>query len=332
MIKLVVGIVVGVTLFAALLMPIIGGAQATAGDVITKTNVSLSDQYCDYYTDDVEIIVSSASDAASMSAGNVTVNGEALTLTGRGLSVPIVFTEMLYAELSPSNNSSQMGTYRIYIEGATAVNGTFSFGHTYSISYDASAGKVTMTDTDSSNVTTTVLDAVAIPYFFAVDLDGDYSLMKQTAGSAVSSFDKMFVTPASVENGTVGVFRVLANVVSGSDTVPIICVVTKYGVECWTSLSSYTVTGEVNYSDLEVAEGTTNILTGGAVTVTLTVTNVNTEEVVTSEQTPDTGWVLNKATGYSTEGSMYDLLGVIPILFIVALIVGIAGVAFRRIE
>lgn len=321
---LIGGIVVAILLATAVLIPIIDSTQATIGDEITKINESSNINRADYYDEDVTIVLTGVANASDNSGTTITINDIEFENPNVGY-VPLCVSDEFLIFFNSKTNSRMGGL--TYFNGSATTSVNLSASHEYTIVYSASDKTINMTNTDLSDSSTTdmLTDYPTGDSLFTWKTDGSYI---QT-----SDFSNVFVKMDTIEDKTAGVFIIRQNIDIDGVSTPIEGIAYKGGeVIIPPTSGDYDISCNVNVTGLEIADGTTDIYTGGTPTFTISLTNTETSVVDTQTLTPTYSFVLEKATGHESGGTMYNLLGIIPILVIVGIFMGIIATIFIRRE
>lgn len=311
-------IVVGIILTGALLVPIVTDAQAKSGDEITKTTDGASEIRSDYYTEDVTVIITSATDATTAGDATVTVNGDTVT-NDSGISVPIVFTLNTYISLA-DDSADSIGYYRFY-STTTPTMGNFAFGHTYTITYDASEDTVSMTDKDlSDNTTSTVVSDLDTAYFFAAKEGGAYAYGHRDS----YTFGNFYVNDSMLSSDLLGLFRLAGTATVGETTVKYVVVVSDASVDVIVD-SGYTATVSLEVLNEELVDGTADIYNHGVAYLNLTISDDDSDDVYSAALVPLDFWALDSADGHDATGPAYAVYAVVPVVVIIAIMMLAVG-------
>lgn len=327
--KIIISLVVGVVLFSAILVPSVGTALVTAGDEITKTNASPTNQYCDYYTDDVTIVFDSPDGSTTNATTTITIGDYSTDMSTVGISEILFVGDTFYIQLS-AYGSTSMGIIRGAYDG-NVLNANLNLGYKYTLEYDASEELVTLTSLNNNTSVEATVFEVTSSVFFAIKEDGAYSLTRETYSSGQYAYANMAIDMDNVSNGTLGVLTSTYGMTIDGQSITVIYTVTTAGVQALSYTEGYTVTGTVAVSgDLTLVDGTTDIYTGGTPVITLTITNDTTQESVTSTTTPEAAYILREVDGHADSGANYSLISIIPLLVLVGLVLGAIGSLIAR--
>lgn len=160
MIELTVGIVVGLVVFSAILMPVIDGAQKNAGAEVTYTN----GQQAVYHLAENDSVTFERT-YASATGGFVTINGTTYSQTEIGAFGNLLMSDSI--TITQNAGGNQCNVYAKDVNTGTLFSGSASFTLT------AADGEITIIVGDN-----TYTYAYTWLYYYAPD--GEYSLMDST--------------------------------------------------------------------------------------------------------------------------------------------------------
>lgn len=294
LIKLIVGAALGVLLFASFAMPLLIDSQAISGDPITYTNGGTSPLRMDYYEEDF----------------TMTYADDTVTLGDYSLERDTTDYRVMYWEYGRIvlNNSSASTDLIIYDYRTTT---TTSITYACTIEYDFSESTITVVATsDSSTVTTITAETV-----MAIKEDGDYAFIASTSMSGV------YYTQEAAENGTLGFLDTYTTY--NDTTLEVVANIDGVSVYGLPDGTEYTASVEVVGGSL--VDGTTDVYTGGTPTFTIVIG----DDTITEATYRFGQAALYEIDGHKSSGAMYDMVGLLPLLLVVALVLGIIASAVR---
>lgn len=316
---LVVTLTVGIILAGSLLMPVVTDAQSTV-TATTMYNTDLT-SYGEgkYYTEDTTLLWDI--EGTDISESKFYVNGVETTayIPGAGI-VPIAVGDefmVLMHDYSTSNNVTAIYVYK----DETGYHNTQAFvsGGDVTITYSKTAGTITLTI--GSNEIATVESS----HFFgkAVAGQGDYILI--TAGS----FTNVVISQEAIDSNTGGVIAVwLSNITVGDTTYQcraISDVNGTFGVATAAGVTNE-IDVDLTFSGLTPIDNSVDLFNHGTPQLSWTFD----DEVKTLPVT--SSFVLKEVNGHVENGAS-SLIGVIPIMVIVAILMTAIGtIALRRAD
>lgn len=299
-IQMVVAVVIGVIMIGPL-TGVVSGAMVTAGDEITMTNNS--DIVLKSIDDGDVFKLTSTRNADSTKTDVWTINDNVVSnLSGSSLSWNVgLISDAMYVRIVSQANASSAAT--TLMSSTTGVEQYISPGSTegvYTWTWTFENGTMTYIDRYGTEVTA--------PYTWGYVVcpleDGEY-YSAETEGVGICKDVKDLILCGGYTSGSLDTMYALHN------------------GETYTSVSAYTMT--VN-STTVLHDGTTDIYD---ITVSVDISDGESTESFT----PYRIYLPYEVSGHATSGSMYDLLGVIPLLVTIGLILGVVGViASRRLE
>lgn len=296
LISAIVTLTAVIILVATFMVPVIADAQETANPITMTNTTESAFPTGDYADEDFTITVTATADEDGYVAY---VNGVGYAKPSTNIPMVIFDGNIIYLSQTSARATELM-------------KGT-------SFSYDA--GEVTITYTKSTN-TLTYVGATANSTFtpesvFVWQQDGKYGGI-----SAANGYSSVYTTQSNIENKTSGVYTAYGSMSISGATVSYTIISDKDGVTAtFSNNEEYEV--DLDFNNLEVVDGTYDILSGGTPSFVIHVDD--TTEVSVS---PVKYYVLTEVEGHSSEGSIVNLLGVVPVLIIAATVV--SAVALLR--
>ena len=311
-----VAVLVSLTVLAGVLMPILDDGRSVITEKTFSNETVTSYGSGDYYTDDVTIVLDPTG-TTSMEDAVLTVNGANADYDKAWNGIrPVAVGDnfcVLFNTYSESNTVDALyflkDTSDVWRNGQT----NFSAG-VVTITYDSEAGTVNLKVGSSVDYTSNVT------YFFGITGDdGKYQIITST------SFPDMYMDQKSIDNSTGGMIAMWNKTVTVNGTSYTIRVVSDKSGTHGIQIQGSTLTdadAELTFVNLDNVSGSTDIFTGGSPVFNISVAG----ETVT--QTPSASYILKDVSGH-VENAQSDLLGVIPILIIVAILLGVVALVIR---
>lgn len=229
---IVVGVVIAVTLFASLMIPVVNDAQTTAGDEVTMTNRGVSDYILGRMSGDDEIVI-------EYTDSGLTLNGEPFTpLYQRQTWVPLAYADSGELDIRTANYTLR---WAVYSEGADT---------TY-ISINAAGESVTLTPTLVTVYNEGVSTEYPVSIIYSVGIEDVDSIAVRDLGGANTAYIKSIKDVLAIGSYTSGENDTMYSVIDGKLTI---------GNDSYTSSLNYTTTP---------TSGTTDILTLTSFTITI---------------------------------------------------------------
>lgn len=295
---------IGVLVFASLLMPVVSDAMTENGDPITLTNTSPI-VLREAKAGDVLECVRTVTDGVAMDSW--TLNGvEAIGPAGQTDAWNVgLLSDGIYIQVNGRTNSAVGQWYNITDSSPSLhyLSGGGNNGAHYGVEFTEDT--ITLYGAYGTESQTTIATVsytwayVVCPY-----ANGEYCAPLSGGVGIVKNADQVILCGAY----TTGDFDTMYYRIGGVD---------------WVSNSSYEMNTNVT---LALHENTTDIYDA---TVSVSMTDGDDTETFT----PYRILVPYQVSGHATSGALYDMLGVLPIVVIVALILGVIGAAvYSRIE
>lgn len=307
MIKGIVMMTVAIIIVLGTIVPVISSSMETSGDPITKTNTGTGRTFKEMIPGDVLKCVSTYSDGSRTDVWTLndnTVLNEGITgLTWDwGLISDVYFMQVN----APANSAIGSG------QAITSTPG--------SISYYSGA--------DSTNPNKT------FTWTLSEDMTLTYTLMIGDTQSATATYTPTWVYVVStIEDGAYMSAQVTTNpyfakegnkdiILAGNYTTGDLDTGYYYGKDGVLTVVNTSYTGTVNFTQ-DLSDGTTDIY-DTKVTVTIT-DGSNTEEF-----SPYRALVPYQVQGHADSGTVYTMLGVIPLVIVVSLLIGAVTIFLRQ--
>lgn len=289
---MVCGIVAVVVILATMLIPAINDAQLTAGDEVTYDN----------FQDDHNLYMRAIKDGDTLVITSDGVNETTATLNGTRV-LPIInayetiinYHTLIFSDVYAVWTGGATGNPSVAHAGSTGQEGAPT-GET-KIEYNNGTYTETFTPLNG-NVVTRSWSGGTWGFICCNADEAEYFESTRTGNNAFYIKNANDVVCSGVyTTGELDTWYWYYNGQSGCNT-------------------GYTASTEIG---MTLTEGTTDIYDG---TVTVSISDgENTEEFV-----PFRIMIPLEVTGHATSGAMYSLYGVIPIIFVVALVVGAIGI------
>lgn len=296
MVGMILAIAVGVICIGTVMMPTLTDVRQTIGDEVTYYNGGNSPLLMDYYDDDFTMTYDGAD--------TVTIGDHSVTRDST-LDYRLMYWEYGRIVMGHGTSNIQIFDYRTG-SSATTIN------YAATLSYDASENTITVTkDSDSSTVATITADTV-----MAVKENGAYVFVASAGiGSAYYNME-------AANNGTLGFLD--TSKTYGEYTLEIVA--NKNGISVYglPDGTEYTATLEVVGGAL--VDGTTDVYQNGTPTFTITIG----EDVLTVSSYRFGQAILYEISGHESSGASYDLIGIIPIMTVLALLMVAVRFVTRR--
>lgn len=297
--------VVVIVVLAGVLMPVLDDARDNIGPEITKTNVGTGHTFKEMVPGDVLMCTSDYT--VSPRTDTWTLNGETVLNEGiTGLTWDWgLISDAYYLMVNANDNasigsgsviSSTPGTPIYYGKGTAVDNATFSWtmNSDKTITYVKTTDGVAGTPTVYSSTWAYVVSSIE---------DGAYMSAQVTTNPYFAKYnDKDIILAGNYTTGDLDTGY-------------------YYGKDGVLTVVNSSYTGTVNFEQ-ELSAGTTDVY-DTLVTVSIT-DGTNTEEF-----SPYRALVLYQVTGHESSGASYDLLGVIPVMVVIALLVAVVALVFR---
>lgn len=313
----VIALVLGAILVGGLLAPTVAGIQDTVGNPITKSNSDILHygEYGSYADESFTMEIVNAEDATSVADTTIYLNGEQVIVRDSFNRHIILDSDNLLVELNTRTNTSHP-TIITYLDNGLTTQIESAMQKTVTVEYNKTAGTITVIVTPSGDTEQTiVLDA---SYVFSISNVQDYCYINSS-----EYFPQCFITQKDIDNNTSGVISLYTtNIELDGETVYLKIVSDIDGVKVFNPVASgqsptdKEITAKLNFSGLHIADGTTDILTGGTVTFSIYV-----DGEYHSDVTPTRYYIINEVSGHETAGPAYVMFGVIVLLGIVMLVV-----------
>lgn len=286
---MVCGAAIVVILLATMLVPAIDEAQLTAGDEVTYTNAQ----------DDTNIYMRSIEDGDTLLITADGVNNTTYELNGTEITniaggETINYHSLIFSDVYNLWTTSATGKPSSAGAGDTSI--TYGVIGTMEITYNSGTYTVDYTPTSGTASTLTYSDGTW-GFIVCNEDEAEYYESIRTGNNPFYAKTTNDVVCSGIyTTGDFDTFYYYYNGTSGCN-------------------SGYTASTDV---ELTLADGTTDIYTG---TVTVSIS----DGTDTEEFTPYRIMIPLEVTGHSASGAMYSIYGLIPIILVVALVMGAIG-------
>lgn len=285
---LVITLTIGVLIVGSLLVPVIKSSQSTMGDKITFTNGTSAGPFMDYYAGDFEM---------KYNDNAVTIGDYSLTRDS------VIDYRVMYWEYGRIilNKLSYGSALTIY-DYRTSSSGT-TVNEAATISYDASEKLLTVTkDSDSSVIKTMVAETV-----MTLKANGAYVFANS------SGIGNAYFTQKNVNNNTLGY---LDTVFTYNDT-SLEIVYNKDGIVIYGLPEGTQYTASLSVEGATLVDGTYDVYEGGTPVFTIQIG----DDTITESTYRFGQATIRTVEGHETDGGAHNLIGVIPVMVILALLV-----------
>lgn len=312
-ISLVVGLTVGVLLMVGLVSPIVADGQTTAGDVIKKSNADLLtyNEFGQYWNEDLVFSAVSPSDATTAGDTTFSANGEVVNMRGPTYNTHMIMTSDNFSMNAGTSGSTNYAYSFIYVKDGVYNSVVVGIGKSTTITYDHSAQTINIVS-DENNINETI----PASYCFSISNKQDYEYINN-----INSFPDLFITDKEINNKTGGIIdQYSASFTVGETTFTATIISDIGGTRAYYDHTVYAgeLKVELVFDGLHIADGTTDIYTGG--TPKFIVTTAGGEEITPNEVSPSRSYIIAEVSGHKDSGANYALLGAIPIVAFIALI------------
>lgn len=304
LITLVITLVVSIILVGTILVPVLNDAQSTIGEKVTYTNEKPTALPYNYgAVDTYELIATDVNESGWYTT--YTLNGESFTVPGNGVFVPLLFTDKCDVTVWLGQSPIRVGYS--HEDGTTAPTYLAINTATYPTLKLAVDNGVMSVVGIKEDTTETELLTLEVAWAYGIKDNGEY--IAALNGITGKYYDPADVKSFVVSGGayTTGDLDTFYTYYNGAST----CDITAYSIE--------------------------TTLTGSLVAGTTDINKVDSFGIKISDDDSSETFVpyrvLIKETviGHEAGGAAYSLLGVIPVMVIVALVViAIGAIAINR--
>lgn len=315
-----VSAILGVILLATVVAPIVSDGQTTVGNPITKSNGDLIsyEEYGQYWDEDLVFTAVSPADATTAGDTVYSVNGEAVNMRGPTYNSHIILTSDNVILQAGTSGNTNYSFDIVYTDEDGYHNQLVGLGKSATITYSKSAGTINVLSEDYE-----IDSTIPATYCFSVSNTPDYEFVNNA-----TTFPSFFITDKEINGRSGGVIdQYSASFTIGEATIPAAIISDIGGTRVVYDHTLYEgeLKAELVFEGLHIADGTTDIYTGG--TPKFVITTESGDEVTPDEVTPSRSYIISEVTGHATSGSLYSMLGIIPIVVAIGIVLGIVSMA-----
>lgn len=311
--KLSIGATIGIIMLASVLIPVLSdGARA-----VTETTIYNTDYYQEYgqYYENETTLVLDGSAATVASEAVVSVNGDTIHMRNGFNRHVIATSDYLTIEMNTSASGNMCYITFIDIDDVFVFEQSVHTGAIVSLQYVPSEQSITLSYLGNTYT-------IHATYLFAVSTTNQYVYLNNNA-----QFAAAYVSEELIESKTAGVvYQYTASVSTSGGDINVTLLSDKHGTRLFYDPTQYTgeISVELVLNNIQLVDGTTDLYSSG--TPSFVITTDDGEHTVE----PTRSWIKYEINGHVSENSITHVLWAIPVIMIVALMIGFIAVNRNR--